>query len=83
MGGGALYAPPSLAFCLLLKISWGKQYLKIIDLANLFVADVPMKMKEWKNLVITLSEHFENIDPKTARAWEGLKEFVKQRDNYV
>ena len=41
-GGGALYAPPSIAFCLLLKISWGNQYLQILDLANLFVADAPM-----------------------------------------
>ena len=45
MGGGALYAPPSLFLCLLLKISWDNPYLKTLDLANLFVADVPMKKK--------------------------------------
>ena len=45
-GGGALYAPPSLFLCLLLKISWDNPYLKILDLANLFVADVPMKKKK-------------------------------------
>ena len=41
----ALYAPPSLTFCLLLKVSGGKPYLKILDLANLFVVDAPMKKK--------------------------------------
>ena len=44
-GGGALYAPPSLAFCLLLKIILRHPYLKILDLANLFVADAPIKTK--------------------------------------
>ena len=38
--GGAF---PSQAFCLLIKIYWGNPYLKILDLANLFVADSPMK----------------------------------------
>ena len=47
-GGGALYTPSSLAFCLLLKISWGNPQLKILDLANLFDADAPKK----KNLKI-------------------------------
>ena len=55
-GGGALYAPPSLAFCLLLKISWGNPYLKILDLANLFVADAPMKNKS-RNLVLPPSQN--------------------------
>ena len=50
-GGGALYAPPSLAFCLLLKIILRHPYLKILDLANLFVADAPMKKKS-RNLVL-------------------------------
>ena len=40
-GGLALYAPPSLFLCLLLKMSGGNPSLKIIDLA--FVTDVPMK----------------------------------------
>ena len=35
---------PSLPFlCLLLKISWGNPYLKILDPPNLYVADVHMK----------------------------------------
>ena len=52
---GALYAPPSLAFCLLLKISWGNPYLKILYLGNLFVVDTHMKKKS-KNLVLTPSQ---------------------------
>ena len=40
-----LYAPPSLAFCHLLKIILRHPYLKILDLANLFVSDAPMKKK--------------------------------------
>ena len=45
-GGGALYtSPPPLSFCLLLKIIMRHAYLKILDLANLFVADAPMKKK--------------------------------------
>ena len=43
MGGGALYVPPSLFLGLLLKISLDNPYLKILDLANLFAADVPIK----------------------------------------
>ena len=45
MGGGALYAPSSL-FCLLLKISQDNSNLKILDLANLFVDDSPIKKKK-------------------------------------
>ena len=40
--GGALYAP-SLSFCLLLKIIMRHPYLKILDLAKLFVADALMR----------------------------------------
>ena len=59
MGEGALYAPTSFSFCLLLKIIMRDQYLKILDLANLFVADATMK-KQIKKLSFTpLSEHFE------------------------
>ena len=36
-GGGPLYAPSSLAFCRLLKIFFRHPYLKILDLADLFV----------------------------------------------
>ena len=58
MGGGALFAPPSLSFCLILKIIFRHPYLKILDLASLFVADAPMK--KIKKLRFTpLSEHFE------------------------
>ena len=46
MGEGALYAPSSLDFCLLLKIILRHPYLKILYLANLFVADAPMKKNE-------------------------------------
>ena len=49
-GGWALYAPPSLAFCLLLKFILRHPYRKIPDLSNLFVADAPMKKKS-RNLV--------------------------------
>ena len=38
-------------FCPALKISLGDPYLKILDLAKLFVADAPMKKKNKKNLV--------------------------------
>ena len=44
-GGGGLYAPPSLIFCPLLKISLGNPYLKILDLTKLFIADASMKKK--------------------------------------
>ena len=36
MGGGALYAPPSLFLCLLPKISLGNPYLEMLDLTKLF-----------------------------------------------
>ena len=49
-GGGALYDPPSLSFCLLLKIIFRHPYLKTLDLVNLFVADAPMKKKS-RNIV--------------------------------
>ena len=50
--------PPSLSFCLLLKIIMRHIYLKILDLANLFVADAPMKKKIKKFSSTPLSEHF-------------------------
>ena len=41
--GGGLYAPLYLGFfCHSLKISFGNPYLKILDLAKLFVADANM-----------------------------------------
>ena len=59
-GGGrcTVYAPPSFSFCLLLKIIMRHPYLKILDLANLFVADAPMK-KIKKFSFTPLAEHFE------------------------
>jgi len=42
-GGGGPVRPSSLAFCLLLKIMMRHPYLKILDLANLFDADAPIK----------------------------------------
>ena len=47
--------PPSLSFFLLLKIIMMHPYLKILDLANLFVADADMKKKS-RNLVIHPSQ---------------------------
>ena len=41
LGGGAV-RPPAF-FCPLLKISLRNPYLKILDLAKLFVSDAPMK----------------------------------------
>ena len=48
-----------ISFCLLLKIIMRNPYLKILHLANLFVADAPMK-KKFKQFSFTpLLEHFE------------------------
>ena len=57
--GGGLYAHPSLAFYLLLKIILRHPYLKILDLANLFVANAPMKKKPKKLSFTPLLEHLE------------------------
>ena len=43
VGVGGAVRPSPLAFCLLLKIILRHPYLKILDLANLCVADAPMK----------------------------------------
>ena len=43
--------PPPFVFCPLLKISLGKSYLKILDLAKLFVVDAHMKKKKSTNIV--------------------------------
>ena len=52
MRGGGMYAPPpSLVFCPLLKLSVGIPYLKILNLAKLFVADAPMKQKKIRKFV--------------------------------
>ena len=50
-----MYGRPFLAFFLLLKIILTHPYLKILDLANLFVADAPMKKKS-RNLVLPFSQ---------------------------
>ena len=49
MGGGVVYAPSCLRFFPLLKISVVNPYLKILDLAKLFVADAPIKKNREKN----------------------------------
>ena len=54
-GAGGRCTPPSLPFCLLLKIIMRHPYLKILDLVNLFVADAPMKKKS-RNLVLPHSQ---------------------------
>ena len=78
MGGGALYTPPSLSFCLLLKIIIRHPYLKILDLANLFIANAPMKNKS-RNLVLPPhSEHFKMWVWKPAIA-ERVKNNLKWR----
>ena len=71
MGGGTLYAPPYRAFYFLLKIILKHPYLKILDLANLFVTDAPMKIKVKKYRFTPLSEHFKNRGLKTADGLEG------------
>jgi len=58
---------PPLPFCLLLKISLGNPYLKILYLANIFVADASMK-KENENILV--SPPLRAL-PKTARARKG------------
>ena len=65
--GEGLYAPPFLPFCFLLKISLGDPYLKILDLANLFVAVAHIK-KIKKFSFTPLSEHFEKWVLKPAIA---------------
>ena len=67
--GRALYAPPSLAFYLLLNISSGNPYLKIFDIANLFVADAPTKKKN----SITPSQSTLKNRSKNRPCLEGLK----------
>ena len=54
-GGGGGAVRPSLSFGLLLKIIFRHPYLKILDLASLFVADAPMKKKS-RNLVLPPSQ---------------------------
>ena len=61
--------PPSLAFCLLLKISWGNPYLKVLDLANLFVADAPMKNEQFS---FTPSQSTLKNRSKTVLCFRGL-----------
>ena len=41
-GGWALYIPPAVVLCPLLKISLGHPYLKILDFSQLLIADTPM-----------------------------------------
>ena len=51
VGGEALYAPPPVVFCPLLKKSSGNPYLKIHDFSHNFIADAPKtispKMQIW------------------------------------
>ena len=51
MGGGDPVDPLPVVFNLLLKISSGNQYLKILDFSQIFIADAPMKKKS-NNLVL-------------------------------
>ena len=44
-GGECCTSLPPLLFAFVLKISRGNQYLKKLDLPNLFVADAPVKKK--------------------------------------
>ena len=56
-----MYVPPPsrLLFAFLHQISWGNPYIKILDLANLFVAYAPMKKKIKKFSFTPLLEHCE------------------------
>ena len=58
MGMGPVAHPPTLVFCPLLKISLRNPYLKILDLAKLFVANAPVKKKNQNFLLYLLSEQF-------------------------
>ena len=65
-GGGSCRSLPALIFCPLLKIFLVNPYLKILDLAKLFVADSPIKKIEEKNSFtpsqINLKSNNDNID---------------------
>ena len=78
--GEALYAPPSLAFCLLLKSFFRHPYLKILDLTNHFVADAPMK-KKIRNLVLPPLRALWKMGLKTGYGLEASKDklSVEQR----
>ena len=52
-----------IAFCLLLKISWGIPYLSILDLKKLFVSDAHMKKKKM-------------ILPPLRALWKSMKEHL-------
>jgi len=58
-GGGAVRPPPPFLFACYSKIIIRHSYLKILDLANLFVADATKKKKIKKFSFTPLSEHFE------------------------
>ena len=58
-GKGVESPPPPTVFCPLLKIFFSQPYLKILDLANLFVSDALMKKKIKQFSFTPLSEHFE------------------------
>ena len=62
----------TLAFCLLLNISWGNPCLKILDLANLYVADAPMK-KKIKTFIFIPSQSTLKNWSKNRPCSEGLK----------
>ena len=63
-------ATHALVFCPLLKISLVNPYLKILDLAKLFVADVPIK-KIYKKIVLPTLRTLTNIGLKIAHRLEG------------
>ena len=56
--------------CLLLKNIMRHSYLKILDLANLFVADAPMKKKS-RNLVLPPSQ-------STLKYWSENRPWVRE-----
>ena len=60
----------SLAFCLLLKTILRHQYLQMLDLANLFVADAPMK-KNQEILFYPPLRALWNMGLKTGHGLEG------------
>ena len=78
--GGALYAPPSL-FLPITQNIMRHPYLKILDLANLFVADAPMKKKS-RNLVLHPSQSNLKNGSENRPCLRGLS-LEKNYDTYI
>ena len=81
-GGGPVgTSPPPLVSCPLLKIYLGNPYLKILDLAKLFVADAPMKKKS-RNLVLPPSQSTLKCGSQN-RPWVRVLKQVCLKNTYL